>query len=359
MYGTHQCSKPHNVLHVQCNSCTDTGRGSAGSPLNPDHPVSAAVSALLSLSDRTNSRSPSRFTTASPLPRMSYLPLRSSHQLASSFTAATSSESSNTVTHSRVTTTSSSVSYPLATTTRLTSAAGGNGVTCTSSTAQSPNAPAIITTSNSQTSSGVGSGIVSGGTASERSTAVVTESHTPWEDVNYVRVMAVPDAVHCSEDLPEESDTMRLTQEQTVALQKVDGPSLIGTDLNQDVICPTDFTRAASVGSDTSRNQSGGSVGRRSLRSTPTHSLQGQRSYRERSTINEELLHQQPTTTGADPPTDGNSAVATAGPVESLDSRADAIELDSGSPRKQQRRAAAKPGRKTTRQRTANSKRKS
>lgn len=250
---------------------------------------------------------------------------------------------------------------------------------CTSSTAQSPNAPAIITTtttttrtSNSLASSGVASGIVSGRTA--------TESCTPWEDMNYVQVMAVPDAVHCSEDLPEESETMRLTQEKTVAVQKVDGPSLIGTDSSHDVTCQIGFTRGASVESNTSHNQStsGGSVGRRLLRSIPTHSPRGQRSSGERSTTNEELLHQQPITIGTDPPTEDSSSVATvtqmtssvstiesgdssstAGAVESLDGQADGVELAIGSPRKQQRRAAAKPGRKTTtRQRTANSKRK-
>ena len=248
---------------------------------------------------------------------------------------------------------------------------------CTSSTAQSPSAPAIITTtttSNGQTSSGVGSGVVSGGTA--------TEARTLLEDTNYVQVMSVPDAIHCSEDLPEESETMRLTQEQTVPLQKVDGPSLIGTNSDHDVTCLTDFTHGASVESNMSRNRStsGGSIGRRSLRSTPTHSSpRGQRSSGERSTTNEELLHQQPITLGTDPPTEDSSAVttatqmtssvsrtesgdtsSTAGAVESLDSQTDSTELDGGSPRKQRRRAAAKPGRKTTtRQRTVNSKRKS
>ncbi len=219
----------NNIVHVHSFIGSDTR-----SPLNPDHPVGAAVTALLSLSDRTNSRSPSQFTTASPLPRMSYLPLRSSRQLAGSFTTATSlPESSNTITPN-VTTTSSGEPYPLATTTTPTTSAAG----ATSSITQSSNAPAIIaatTTTNSQTSSsGVESGVASSGTAAERSTAVVTESQTHQEED--VQVLTVPDAVHYSEDLPEESETMKLMQEQTVAVQKVDGPSLIGNDSNDDDI---------------------------------------------------------------------------------------------------------------------------
>ena len=321
------CTFPTHIILCNSCTCTDTGRSSAGSPLNPDHPVGAAVSALLSLSDHTNSRSPSRFSTASPLPRMSLIPLRSSRCFTHSFTAATLSASNNTVvTPPRLNSTSRSESSPLATTTMPTFVAGaGNGVRYTLSTTHSPNAPTIITTatSNSQPSSSVGSrsgaaaesthspsppaiittatqspnapaivttttssiqtststsnGVVSGSgatavrstathspdtpaiittttsnsqtsssvesisgaAAAERSTAATTatESRTRWEDADFVQVLAVPDAIHCSEDLSEESETMQLTQEPTVAVQKMDGPTLIGSqDSNNDII---------------------------------------------------------------------------------------------------------------------------
>ena len=108
-----------------------------------------------------------------------------------------------------------------------------------STATHSPDTPAIITTttSNSQTSSSVES--ISGAAAAERSTAATTatESRTRWEDTDFVQVLAVPDAIHCSEDLSEESETMQLTQEPTVAVQKMDGPTLIGSqDSNNDII---------------------------------------------------------------------------------------------------------------------------
>lgn len=255
---------------------------------------------------------------------MSYLPLRSSHQPTGSFATSESSDSStpshSTTDTTATTTTSSSVPYPLATTTTTpTSAAGagGNGVTYTSSTARSHNAPAIITsttftctttitTANSQTSSC----IELGETAAEGNTSIETESSTSLEDEDYVQVMAVPDAAQCSEDLPEESETMRLTQEPAVSVQKVDRPSLIGTN---DSIIAT----AAQM----------------------TSVLSGMRE-------------------------SGDASVTPAESVESLNSQAvDSTELlDSGSPRKQPRRVAAakRGGRRTTaRRQTANSKRKS
>ena len=297
---------------------------------------------------------------------MSYSPLRSLHQLARSFSAATSlSEGGDTITP-RITSASNNISSPLATTTVPTSAAVG-----VMSTTQSPHAPVIITTTtfNSQTSADTSTGgTVSHGTAAERSGPVVTQSRTLWEEMAYIRVMAVPDAVQCSEDLPEGSETMRLTREQTVALQKVDGPSLIGTDSNDnDVINLTDFTCEASIESNISHDRSSGSVGRVSLHSTTTTSPRTQTSSRKRSSTasnNEvELQYQQPNTIGTHSPTEGSTAMATtvsstAGPVESCDSQANPGE-EGGSPHKRQRRAA-KPGRKTTtRRRTANSKRKS
>lgn len=312
--------------------------------------MGAAVSALLSLSDRTNSRSPSQFTTASPLPRMSYLPLRSSRQLASSFTVATSlSESSNSVSYplattttttsaaradkdltytspsttqspgapaisntasSNVTTTSTSVSCSLATTTTPTSSPGA-GSSSTSSTTQSPGAPAIIAaaaaTTESQSSSGAGAGSEGIISAAERSTAVVTESRSRTHQQEDVHVMTVPDAIHYSENLLGESETMRLTQEQAVAVQKVDGPSLIGNDSNDDADTITDTATATGITSPSGETRR-------------------------------------------------ESAVESLGDGQEVDS------IASPSPRKRPRMAAAakKTGRRTTtRRRTANSKRKS
>ena len=353
---------------------TGTCRSSASSALNSDHPVGAAVSALLSLSDHTNSRSPSHFTTACPLPRMSYSPLRSSHQVAHIFTATTSSEGSSIT--PCITSASNSVSSPPATITAPASTAGGmiHVYTCTSSSTQSSDAPVIITnTSNNQTST---DRTVLHGTAAERSGPVVTQSRTVWEEMAYVQVMAVPDAVRCSEDLTEGSETMRLTQEQTVPLLKVDGPSLIGVDsnVNNDVIDLTDFTCEASVESNISHDRSSSSVGdtRTSLHSTPSTSPRRQRSFGERSNTasnNEiDLQYRQPISITIDThsPTEGSTAMSmgvssAAGEGESWGNQATEASPgdDGGSPRKRQRKAA-KPGRKTTpRRRTANSKRKS
>ena len=199
------------------------------------------------------------------------------------------------------------MSCHLATTTTPTSSPGGGS--STSSTTRSPGAPAIIAaaaTTNSQTSNGAGSGgIISSGTAAERSTAVVTESRTrPQEDMDCVHVMTVPDAIHYSENLLEESETMRLTQEQAVAVQKVDGPSLIGNDDDDAIVGTATATGITSPSGETRRESA----------------------------------------------------------VESLGDGQEADSIASPSPRKQPRMAAAakKTGRRTTtRRRTTNSKRKS
>ena len=236
--------------------------------------------------------------------------------------------------------TSNNVSRPLATTTTVISTAGG--VLYTSSSARSAYAPAItIASSGSQTASP--------GTATQgavRSRPVVARSDTLQEAVAYMRV---PDAVRFSEDLSEESETMKLSQEQTVALEKVDGPSLISTNVSNDddLTCLDGFTREASIESDLCLDRS-------SVRPGSTHTP----SPRDQRSISVHLPTEGTTAELANMGgAEGNGTVtvennsSTARDSESQD------KVDSRPPSKRPRKTATKPRRKTsTRQRTPNSK---
>ena len=190
----------------------------ASSPLNLANPVSAAVSALLSLSDHSDS---CRLATSSLSPRMSHSPLRTSLRLAN--LSAVASERSTVATANK--------------TSELFSSAA--------TTVMVPSPTITIATSSGQTGTATHEGH---GTC----TCTVVESHTPYKEAGHVQVMAVPNAGLCSENLLEDSKTMKLSQEQMIALQKVDGPSLIGTtDTIDDVdTSSAGFIRGASIEND-------------------------------------------------------------------------------------------------------------
>ena len=255
--------QPHtSLLAPECRQCYSTSLGSAqqrpesernpdhgmelthdptrslsvSSPLNVEHPVGAAVSALLSLSDRTNSRSPRSYAT-SPMTRSCTTPLLD-----------------NSPTHSQ----------------------------STSPGAVSEGSSLVSTASRSTTMAGRLCSAVTHQYTPDRRTAgsrdtPLSGAPTPypalWRETPYVQVTRVPDAVQCSECLAGDSNTMILSGEPQVSLLKVDGPSLISThdSCDDDVPGLSRFTRESSVGSDASLYQSG-SITPESLPSTPSQS---------------------------------------------------------------------------------------
>ena len=220
----------------------------SSSPLNPNHPVGAAVSALLSLSDHTNSRSPSKYPS-SPLVRVS---------------SSSQDQTSPVQVHSREM-----------------EAAGASDKDEVSasfdSTTSSLQTGEIITTPAIYSSSSSSRGL--GGAATSCRVEDLTAHSAPLVDKEAgIETLIVPEAISCTECLSEESDTMRLTRESSIALVKVDGVSLIDIPDNDDeeIPCLVGFSREASVESSCSSLIVGSWCGRSSRSPRTPSSLSDQ-----------------------------------------------------------------------------------
>lgn len=277
------------------------------SPLNVDHPVGAAISALLSLSDRTNSRSPRRFTS-SPLALSSSSPVRDrgghfanhSHPVPVVTSAEDFSHSSETeprrsdnvgsvggVPYATATTTNDSnivmtnrgISNSLATPESLSLSSSVSDTTTsvvttattinTNSTVSmtTPPAPSISTCppvpskstsppiiSKSEHLNPPAPSRVDQGVSSDTLSAEQSSSLADLSRIVLAEVLIIPESVPCSDCLTQESETIKLAQEPLVDIVKVDGPSLIATNDDDDVEITglSGFSRESSVESSSS-----------------------------------------------------------------------------------------------------------
>ena len=276
------------------------------SPLNVDHPVGAAISALLSLSDRTNSRSPRRFIS-SPLALASSSPVRGrgSHftNHSQSVPVVTSAEdfsptseteprrsdsigsvggvpyaTATTTNDSNIVMTNRGISNSLATPESLSLSSSVSDTTTsvvttgstinTNSTVSMTTPPApskstgppvpskstgplIISKSahlNPSAPSRVDQGVSTENLSTEQSSNLADLSR-----IVLAEVLTVPESVPCSDCLTQESETIKLAQEPFVDIVKVDGPSLITTnDDDVEITGLSGFSRESSVESSSS-----------------------------------------------------------------------------------------------------------